>query len=614
MYYFFALHIFLSSFLIFLIQPIFTQLLLPHLGNAPLVWDCSMIFYQMLLLVGYLYAYMLSHFTQTKHKIVLHVLLLLISLYAIPIDLTPYISIDKFAMPQTWLFAALMISVGIIFTILSSITPVQQDWFASIEQERSKVYSLYSISNFGNLIALILYPLILESWHIDLQKQIFSLCYLIFIISSIPCIYFTIRESRSTLIKQETRPVTISIKTISLWLLLAFIPSSLMLGVTSQFTENLRHSSIFWLMPLILYLLSYILAFLPNPPLFRICKTITPLFILATTYCALQEVELSIILITLYLFTFFLASYVLTTKLANLAPLKDQLTLFYLIISVGSILGSVFNAIIAPIIFNSLFEYPLVNLLACFVILQDLTLKQLHISKLLNLYATHKYRFSILLIVILVTIIGTTKNPESMHSVVRQERNFFGINRIIYDARSKEYIIYVANQRLSYLYDLEPLKHLNLKLRNEDRILQIGATNNQFCKIFPGIFEYLEPNQFIVKTLRSGIINYNYKTCAINHNIYVTDPMIFLSQSTSKFYEAIIIDLNALRSGEHFITLETLAQYKLKLQERGFMLLAFHNGDNLIESYIINLGQLLNMQSKLINTQTSTSYMLLLQK
>lgn len=600
MFYLFSLNIFLSSFLIFLIQPIFTKLTLPHLGNTPLIWNCSMIFYQTLLLIGYFYAYLLSRIKFGKLVTVIHWIILMVSLLSIPIELKYYQEIDRFGTPHLWLFSSLLISIGVVFFTLSSNTPLSQSWFALTQSDQRKTYNLYSISNFGNLLALILYPLLSDLLSLPIQQQIFSFLYLCFILSVIPCSYHFIKQLQTPQKICELNQNETSLLRVLRWILLSFIPASLMIGVTSQLTENLSNSAIFWLLPLALYLLSYILAFLPKPPLLKTCTKLVPFITFVTIFVALQGYTLNYFIVSFFLLSFFLVSYVLTANLASLVPSKNQVTLFYLIISFGSILGSIFNSLIAPLQFTVLLEYPLINLVALLIFTN---LKPNRISRLISLS------------IIVVFAFLLYQSFQAPSDTLLQERNFFGINRITKTSDSKRRVLTVANKRLNYEYNLAPLKQLGSLTHSSGKNIQVGAINNHFCQIFAGSFDYFEPNQFITDILNNGYWATGNASCRENYKIYLGDPRMLLTASRDQNYQAIIFDLNSLNSFDHLITLQALKKYKLKLSvTKSFILFVFNPGLDQLKKNLADLAAALNLKAYFKESDNQACYLVMLGK
>jgi len=565
----FAINIFLSSFLIFLIQPIFTKLLLPHLGNTPLVWNCSMIFYQILLLLGYLYAFLLSRISSFSIKIALHLLILLASLFFIPIDLKYYDLIDRFISPHLWLFSALLASICLIFFVLSSNAPLNQEWFARTSSNKQKIYSLYSISNLGNLIALISYPIFEYYCDTELQQNIFSLIYLIFFSSIIACACVAVKKRHKLKTLTEINK-KITRNEIVQWLILSIIPSSLMIGVTNQLTENLVNSAIFWLLPLALYLLSYILAFLPKPPALKLLSSITPYFALATMGIAVSNIPANSIVYALDLTCFFLISYVLTARLASITPEKINLTFFYLVISFGSILGSLFNSIIAPEIFASFIEYPLVILLSI----------PLMLMIPLNSHANFQKKL-LPLIGLIIFAFFTIKRISSEENIVMQKRNFFGINRITKDNISGLSSLRVANKQLSQNYDLSDFIMLGSLLETADKIAQVGSINPQFCQLFKGKFDYFEPNEFVKDAIEDGHLFADQGTCISEYKIFLGDPRLLLKDSPPHKYQAIIFDFNSLNNSADLINPDAINIYKEKLSHHNSFMLFLYSAQDL---------------------------------
>ncbi len=363
--------IFLSAFLIFLIQPIMSKIILPHLGGGPSVWNISMVFYQLLLLGGYLYAHISHKLFGTKKQAAIHLILLIVSLASLPITLNLNIDIIAARQPISWLIIVLTLSIGAPFFLLSANAPLIQNWFAHTTHKSShNPYFLYAASNLGSLIALIAYPIIIEPYmEIPNQLNSWSAIYLIFMTMITGCVYLLYNNYQK--LERHNEPITReNIPTISrklYWVILAFIPSSLMLGVTSFITSDIASIPLLWAIPLALYLLSFILTFSSKMPLYKTSVFLhIPLATAAITLIAF-EWKFFLPLYAIHIILFFAVAMVCHGQLSKTKPSTRYLTEFFLWISVGGVLGGMFNSLISPLIFDTIAEYPIIILLSCFL-------------------------------------------------------------------------------------------------------------------------------------------------------------------------------------------------------------------------------------------------------
>lgn len=368
----FSLTILTSAFLLFLVQPMISKLLLPSLGGSPSVWNTAMVFFQAMLLLGYLYAYGLSRSLCLRAQVFTHLALVAFCLSVfLPITLGTHIQEVDVHSPVLWMVGVLLITVGYPFFLLSANASLLQHWFSKLEEDKN-AYALYAASNTGSLVALLGYPLVVErSLHLGSQLGVWSTGYYIFAGLLLVCGIMTFRvgdicdAKLPAQIESSTAPRW---RTRGYWLLLSFVPSSLLLGVTSYITTDIAAYPLFWVVPLAIYLLTFILAFLPAPK--AIHNAILGLVCLAPLTALFMAFGITFItpLLLLHLFTFYAMALGCHGLLVRNKPDTHYLTEFYLWISVGGVLGGIFNVLIAPQLFSEMSEYPLIFMLAMFLL------------------------------------------------------------------------------------------------------------------------------------------------------------------------------------------------------------------------------------------------------
>ncbi|OGT42656.1 MAG: hypothetical protein A3F42_03885 [Gammaproteobacteria bacterium RIFCSPHIGHO2_12_FULL_37_34] len=370
----FSFTLFLSAWLLFWVEPLVAKMLLPLLGGTPSVWNTSMMFYQGLLLLGYLYAHLITRYLTLRNQVIFHVLLLIAALFTLPIVMPAYFTTPSIYYPITWLLTALMLMIGAPLFVLCATAPLLQYWFSTTTHKRAHdPYFLYAASNLGSMLALLAYPFVLERM-LTLQEQsiTWSMTYGILILSMITCATFLKSSNVSPI--PTTKPSTLndqpSWQQQLRWIVLAFVPSSLLLAVTTYLTTDVASIPLLWVIPLAIYLLTFIITFshqqffhhhfmLKLQPV-----TLAMMILILTTKISF----LSFSAIFLFqLLNFFVFAMVCHGELANHRPSTPYLTKFYLWIAVGGLLGGLLNALVAPLIFNDLWEYPLVLALACFL-------------------------------------------------------------------------------------------------------------------------------------------------------------------------------------------------------------------------------------------------------
>lgn len=367
----FAVAIFTSAALVFAVQPIMGRLLLPLLGGSPSVWNTSMVFFQAALLVGYAYAHLLQRVGSLRGQVLVHLGLLLLALAAFwPLRLSDMMGLPDTGQPIPWLLASLALSVGAPFAVLSATAPLLQAWFARVRQgteEGANPYVLYAASNLGSFAALIAYPAIIEpTTGLSMQTLGWSLGYGVFILMIVGLGALVWRGDTQALKAPalERGAVTTWQRRLT-WVGMAAIPSSLMLGVTTHLSVDVASTPFLWVIPLAIYLLTFVIAFSRRP---AIPLEITLMAQAATSAACTALLPMTngewAMLFVIHLSTFFFTALMCHQRLAELRPVPGRLTEFFLLLSLGGVLGGAFNALIAPVIFNTVVEYPLVLCLA----------------------------------------------------------------------------------------------------------------------------------------------------------------------------------------------------------------------------------------------------------
>lgn len=363
----------LSAFLIFLVQPMMAKLLLPYLGGVPSVWNTSMLFYQFLLLLGYVYAHLSTQWLGARTQASVHIVLLIASLTLMPVVLYTDMDISPVTSPISWLLSALLISVGLPFFLLSSHAPMIQAWFSRTgHAQAANPYFLFSASNFGSFLALFSYPILFET-QLEVSDQLisWSTLYGILVLLLASCAYIMYRRYTETALPEpqqhnQTEYNAATTPQKLRWVVLAFIPSSLMLGVTTYITTDIASMPLLWIIPLGLYLLSFVFAFATRMPFYRVSIALHLILVPMVLLFYALNLPRSIPLLCLHIVMFFVIAMVTHGQLAKEKPAAQHLTSFYLFVSLGGVLGGVFNAVLAPHLFDSVLEYPLIIWLSCF--------------------------------------------------------------------------------------------------------------------------------------------------------------------------------------------------------------------------------------------------------
>jgi hypothetical protein len=374
----FASTLFVGAFLLFCVQPMMARMILPLLGGSPAVWNTCMVFFQAALLAGYAYAHAATARLGPRLQFVLHVGLLSLPLLVLPVAIPQSAvgSLPHEASPVLWLLGVLLLSVGLPFFVVSTTAPLLQKWFAGTAHPAARdPYFLYGASNLGSMLALLGYPTLVEPY-LSLQQQswFWAAGYGLLVLLTLGCMAAVWRTRVSSPREQglpapnrEQAPGRLSVSRRLRWVLLAFVPSSLMLAVTAYLSNDIAAVPLLWVVPLALYLLSFILVFARRPilPHAWMVRGLPLLAALSTVFILIEAPGPIVMLVLVHLLTLFVAAMVCHGELALDRPPAENLTEFYLWMAVGGVLGGVFNSLVAPLLFTGVVEYPLALVLAC---------------------------------------------------------------------------------------------------------------------------------------------------------------------------------------------------------------------------------------------------------
>lgn len=361
----FTAAIFVGSFLLFMVQPMAAKMVLPAFGGAPAVWNTSLLFFQAVLLLGYAYANLLPKRVDRKTMAAIHLALFgaaaaLLFTWGAAGPMLPKIDPSQTSLhPAAVLIGFLALAVGLPYLAVSTGAPLLQRWYAQTGDTEDP-YFLYAASNVGSLLGLLAYPLLIEgAAPIPDQARAWAIGFLLLAGLVAVCAFQGLRGSRSEVVLEITERPTRSKRW--RWFWLSAIPSSLLMGVTTYLTSNIASAPLLWVIPLSLYLITFIVAFKRSGPLasvklFRwVGLAMAPLAVVI----ALESTEPILAIASFHLLVFTLGALACHNELAETRPAADHLTEFYLMMSLGGVVGGAFNALVAPVLFNGIFEYPI---------------------------------------------------------------------------------------------------------------------------------------------------------------------------------------------------------------------------------------------------------------
>ena len=369
------------------------KMILPLLGGTPAVWSTCMVFFQAALLGGYAYAHATTAWLGIRRQTILHLALLAVPLAVLPLGVDASRLPGGEANPVLGVLVLLSLSVGLPFFVVSATAPLLQRWFTHTGHPAAHdPYFLYAASNLGSMLALLSYPVVIErrlklrdaGWLA--QTRLWTLGYLLLAVLIVLCAVAVRRSAARTAAALNARgmgpapPPSAEAAELSepaptlgqrlYWVALAFAPSSLLLGVTTYVTTDIAALPLLWVLPLAIYLLSFIIAFGGwRAELHRVVRAATlPLVLLVMFFMISHYQPRSWVTVLWHFLLLFVVSLACHGELAIGRPSPRHLTEFYLLISVGGVLGGLANALIAPLVFNSLLEYPLAMALACVLV------------------------------------------------------------------------------------------------------------------------------------------------------------------------------------------------------------------------------------------------------
>ncbi len=360
---------FLAAVLTFLLQPFVAKMVLPLFGGAPAVWNTCVLFFQAVLLAGYGYAHRATS-ARRRNLAAVHVAVTAVPLALLPIRIGPEWAPGE-AAPVLWQLSLLAATAGLPFFVVSASAPVLQRWFSATGHERAgDPYFLYAASNLGSLTALIVYPLFLEpAFDVTWMSRIWTGGYVLLMILIAGCALAARNGAAPGRDEQGGgRRQPVESRTRWRWFALAFVPSSLMLSVTTHLSTDVAAAPLLWVAPLALYLATYILAF-ARRRIFSVAwlERVMPLVVILLAVTLLAEgLELPAWgLFPLHLAGLFAIALAGHGQLADSRPHVSRLTDYYFWIAAGGLAGGVFNALAAPVLFPGVAEYPIGLVMAC---------------------------------------------------------------------------------------------------------------------------------------------------------------------------------------------------------------------------------------------------------
>lgn len=620
----FSFTLFLSAFLLFAIQPMVGKILLPAYGGTPAVWTLSMLFFQILLLLAYAYAWCLGRFHHSWHWRLIHLVVIALAFTAYPLD---FVAVNTDSRPELSLLFSLFRQLGLPLLILACSAPLLQYAFSLTRFKRAAdPYFLYVASNLGSLLALLSYPFFIERY-IGLKGQFedWNLIYMVYLLG-LGLVFFAVTYQKKQDDHQETKAEIIDLSRILLWLTYSFIPCSLMMGLTFYLSTDIAPTPLFWVLPLALYLLSFIISFARRPLIPQAWvqgKALIFIFFPIAGFIIGAALLSSLELIAIHLICFFMIALLCHGKLISLRPQPSHLTFFYFCLALGGVLAGLFNGIIAPYIFNGAYEYPLVFALTVFCVklpnslrlgfmplivllllfldylLQNqswgLWIGEMHILPFLALifaFIWPKNRLTIFIsvIILLVYSMSTWFKPAEL---IVQQRNFYGVKQVLSMFGSRV----LLHQNTIHGFQLQgehttgkgnfayygPVLPVVERLQTKSPMLHAGiiglGTGMMACQ-FRAVDELvmidIDP-QVLTIASRPDLFSY-LKDCPPKSRLIEGDGRLALIKEPNASMDFLMIDaFSSDAIPMHLLTVEALAIYLNKLKAGGILMANISN-------------------------------------
>ena len=652
----FAATIFLNALLLFWVQPLFVRMVLPLLGGAPAVWNTAMVFFQTGLLAGYAYAHFINARLPARAQAPVHLAVMLVPLVVLPVAVAGGAAPPVDANPIPWLIWLMTVSVGLPFFALATNGVLLQRWFSlSGHAGADNPYVLYSVSNLGSMIALLGYPFVFEPlMGLTRQSTVWAVVYAGLVVLIGVCGW---RAHRGLVPAQspavESPPAApVSWNTRAWWVALAFVPSSLLLGVTAHISTDVAVAPLLWVAPLALYLLTFVNAFARRPMISH-AKAVGIQAVLAIGLAVTFNLSIGAIglVFALHLAAFFFTALVCHGELVQRKPPVRDLTSFYLWLAVGGALGGVFNALAAPLLFSSVAEYPIAILLACAlrpvlagrrramvrdfgypallaaVLLAPFLMPQFRVAGvpgwvlvLVMSYAaaavfamrTRPVRFA-LAIAALLTVGGVASVTMD---VVETRRTFFGIHKVVRDRANNMVQLYNGmtlhgtqfsdparrRQPTDYYYPGGPLGQFFDVLRRDDsrrRVAIIGlGAGATVCYRRPGEdWVFFEIDGQVEALARDTRYFHFLESCAGETPVVLGDARLRIAEGGTGPFDVIILDaFGSDAVPAHLLTKEAMALYQSRLSPGGIMLFHLSNRHMTLEPVAAGMLQSVGMK------------------
>ncbi len=653
----YAATLFVSALLLFSIQPMFAKMVLPKLGGAPAVWSVAMVFFQTVLLAGYAYAHLVNRLLSPLRAAMLHLALVAVTAMALPIAIAPGWGIPPSDGTALWLFGLFAASIGLPFFTLSASAPLLQSWFASSgHRQADNPYVLYAASNLGSFAALFAYPVIVEPFlTLKTQTVAWSIGFALLAILLAVAGLLTARAVPAAAQAAPVDNVHATAGERMRWIAVAAVPSGLVIAVTAYLTTDIAAAPFLWVVPLAIYLLTFVAVFRERPWIAHANVVRFVPFVVAPLAVSLigGDKVFWATMIALNLVAFALLTLMCHGELYAHRPSPRRLTEFYLCTSLGGVIGGAFAGLLAPQIFNGNYEYPILIVLALLCTpgifagglrkaLADAS-PWLVLSAVLALVwcvtrwqapATLELPFQVLLALLAAVMLFGRKRPMRFFGLVvltfvvtalwrpgiapiETARSFFGVHRVADVAEGKARFLYHGTtihgaQRLrnddgtavsgppaplTYYYRGGPMGEAIAAARTArgglDHVAVVGlGTGSLACHRKMGEhWTFFEIDPEVIRIAQDPLLFAFMSNCAPDAPVVAGDARLTLEASPQR-YDLIVLDaFSSDTIPVHLLTREALAGYLSKLSPHGVIVMHISNRHLDLAPVVANVAQ-----------------------
>lgn len=623
----------LSAFLVFQIQPVISKCVLPWFGGTPAVWTTCLLFFQVLLFGGYLYAHCLRHFFTPAIQGAIHLVLLIAAAWSLPIQPSDAWKPIGTEDPTWTLLGLLAAHVALPYFVLSSTGPLVQAWL-SYENDDESVYRLYALSNAGSLVALLSYPFLVEPWlSVSHQSLVWSLAFCAFVLVD-GWIAIGLFRRDSFVGEQIEKPNDVQpeqragqslagdqivASTLTQWIAWVALPafaSIMLLVITSHVCQDIAVIPFLWVVPLSLYLLTFIISF-DSPTWYR-PKLIATMTAMAFAMIGLAEFVPATVRMPVeassYLLILFGVCLLCHGETARCKPPARQLTLYYALISCGGAIGGLTIAILCPLLFHDYSELPIALLVSMGIVAMSFLAARSWLAKSCQWRSIQTMAYGVsALIVIASAWTLTTQRADT----IAQERNFFGVLRVEQDHRRVQLVhgntihgVQLLGDRntvpTSYYGTQSGVGKVIARMQSDDESLQIGVVGLG-CGVLAAYgreadaLDLFEINSAVVAIAEKHFSFLEQCPSKIQH--LLGDGRLLLERQADKKYDLLVLDaFSSDAIPAHLLTIEAMRLYQSKLKENG--ILAIHLSNNHLDLVPLThrLSRMIGMDSREIRS------------